>query len=91
MLCGLKGKPRLGTQELENVLDNEGIGSLIGVIGVTTSRVEREASLMENIASRALDMASVYLLKLIFLFSMEGEFWLESQTDLHLKPHTPVS
>ena len=70
MLCGLKGKPKLGgTQEPENVLGNEGTGFVIGGVGVTASRVERETSLMQNLASRALcDMAPAYL---IFLFSME--------------------
>lgn len=47
---------------------------LIGVIGATTSRLERETLLMANIASRAFCVtAPVYLLKLIFLFSMESE------------------
>lgn len=52
---GLKRKPKLGgTQEVEQVLDNEGIGFLIVIIAVTTSRIERETLLMENTAS---DMA----------------------------------
>lgn len=58
-LSGLTGKPTLGgTQEVEHVLDNEGIGFLIVIIAVATSRVERETLLVENTASEALcDMA----------------------------------
>lgn len=90
MLCGLKGKPKLGgTQELQHVLGNEGTGFVIGGVGVTAARVERETSLMENLASRALcDMAPVYL---IFLFSMEGQSSGLEVRDTCLKPYTPVS
>lgn len=36
------------------MLDNEGIGFLVVIIAVTISRIERETSLMGNIASEAL-------------------------------------
>ena len=76
MLCGLKGKPKLGgTQKLEHALHNERIVSLL-VIGVTIPIFGwlRETSSIENIEPEALcDMAPVYLFKLIFLFTMEGE------------------
>lgn len=33
VLCGFKGKPKLGgPQELENVLGNESVGFLVGVV-----------------------------------------------------------
>lgn len=52
MLCGLKRNPKLGsTPELERVLGYEGLDNFSVIIGVTTSRVERETLLMENIAS----------------------------------------
>lgn len=42
VLCGLKGKPKLGgTQKLEHALHKEGIVSLLVIIGVTIPRVER--------------------------------------------------
>lgn len=54
-LCGLKGKSKFGgTQELEPVLDNEGIGFLMVIIAVIISRVERQISLMGNTASEVL-------------------------------------
>lgn len=54
-LCGFKGKSKLGgTQELEPVLANEGIGFLVVVIAVTISRVERQMSFMGNSASEVL-------------------------------------
>lgn len=51
IFCELKGKPKLGgTQEL----DMYWIAFLVVVIGVTVTRVEREISLMEKMASEAL-------------------------------------
>lgn len=54
-ITGLKGKSKLGgPQELEPVLDNEGIGFLMVIIAVIISRVERQISLMGNTASEVL-------------------------------------